>query len=216
MADTDRRSRRTTVFVAEDHPVYRSALERIARDAGYEVVGASASRPSPLARTRDLAPDILVLDLDLPSLPGQTVIRALETLGVETGVLIVSGTADQDTALATIRAGARGFVAKTSPPDEIAAALARVARGDSHLPETLHNGLAAEVRRGGDAADSLSEREIEVLAHTARGRTVEGVASELHVSKDTVKTHLRHAYSKLHVNSAPAAVAEAMRKGLVE
>jgi two-component system nitrate/nitrite response regulator NarL len=165
---------------------------------------------------RDLRPDILVLDLDLPSVRGQTVIRALATLGVEAGVLVVSGTADREKAIATIRDGARGFVPKTSSPDEIATGLARVARGDSYLPETLHNGLAAEIRRGAEAADTLSEREIEVLALTAQGNTVMSVASELHVSKDTVKTHLRHAYAKLKVNSAPAAVAVAMRKGLVE
>jgi two-component system, NarL family, nitrate/nitrite response regulator NarL len=216
MAEANRRSHRTTVFVAEDHPVFRSALERIVRDAGYELAGASGDGREVLRRASELRPDILLLDLDLPSLPGQTVMRALETLGVESAVLVVSGTADREKAIATIRAGARGFVAKTSAPDDIATALACVARGDTYLPQALHNDLVAEVRRGAEAADTLSRREIEVIALTARGRRVEGVATELHVSRDTVKTHLRNAYAKLNVSSAPAAVAEAMRKGLVD
>lgn len=205
----------TTVFVADDHPIYRAAIARIIRDAGYAFVGEADDGREALRQIRDLGPDITVLDLDMPVMSGQTVVEATQALGLGTRILVLSGSAEAEQVYSAIRTGACGYVTKAAHPTEIAKALALTARGGCYLPENLMSGLAAQIRATAPEEIRLTKRELEVLGLTAQGMSMTEIATSLQVGQETVKTHLRRIRERLGAKSTAAAIYEATRRGLL-
>jgi two-component system nitrate/nitrite response regulator NarL len=177
-----------------------------ARPAEFQVVGTGADGRIALAALRQLRCDVAVLDVRMPGLDGLAVLRSLRDEALPTSVVLVSATVGAAQAQAALDAGASALLSKEATRERICAAIAAAARGERVPAEPDGDGF----RR------LLSARELEVLHLTAAGLSAPAIGRELHLSPETIKTHLRHVYDKLGVSDRAAAVAEGMRRGLVE
>ena len=206
-----------TVLLCDDHPVFRDGLARVVRNGpGLELVGIAEGGREALARIRAEAPDVALVDLRLPDLDGMEVARAVARDGCGTRVLILSAYEDEELVYGALAAGAAGYVTKAAAPLAIVDAIVRVAAGETVVSPGLAGGLAAQIRLRADGRPALSPREREVLALLCDGLSAPRIAQRLVLGTTTVKTHLANLYEKLGVNDRAAAVAEAMRRGLIE
>jgi len=204
--------------VADDHPLYREAVVRavLARPE-FELVGQAADGRAALGAIREDRPDIAVVDVEMPSLGGVEVVRAVNRDALATRVVLLSAHLESDTVYSAVAEGVRGYLPKAWPAERICNALVAVARGELVLPNEIQAGLAAAIRsNAGPGRVHLTPREHDVLLGLADGKTAPTIAQDLHVSTATVKTHLKTLYEKLGVSDRAAAVAEAMRNGLIE
>ena len=206
------------VLVADDHPVYRRGVVRvIGGRQGFEVVGEADNGGAALDGIVALEPDVAVLDVDMPEPDGLDVLEEVVRRELPTRGILLSGHAESDPMYRAIAAGVAGYLIKTADRDTICDAIAAVVRGETVLAAEVQQALAGELRtRSGSSAPLLSVRELEVLRLTADGCSAKEVAQRLDISATTVRTYLSHAYDKLGVSDRAAAVAEAMRQGLLE
>jgi two-component system, NarL family, nitrate/nitrite response regulator NarL len=204
--------------VADDHPLYREAVVRAVRSrAEFELIGEAGDGRAALGAIRESNPDIAVLDVQMPSLGGVEVVRAVARDGLATRVVLLSAHLEADTVYAAVAEGVRAYLSKAWPAERICDALVAVARGEVVLPEEVQSGLATAIRSHAQPGrPALSPREHEVLVLIAQGLSAPAIAEQLHVSPATVKTHLKTLYEKLGVSDRAAAVAESMRRGLIE
>ena len=211
-------ARRVTVVVADDHPLFREAVVRAVRERpDFELVGEAADGREALERIRELEPDVAVLDVKMPELDGLKVLNAVRRDGLPTRIVLLTAFLDGSTAFEAVAAGAAGFLGKDADRRRITDAVAAVSRGETVLGAEVQAGLAEEIRlRGARDRPSLSPREQEILGHIAEGRSAPDIAKLLFLSPATVKSHLGALYEKLGVSDRAAAVAEAMRRGLLE
>ena len=213
------RQQRVRVIVADDHPLYREGIVRAVKDRpDLELVGEAADGREALERIRELSPDVAVLDIRMPELEGTQVLSALRRDGVATEVLFLSAFMESELAYKTVAEGAKGYLSKEASRQEICDAIVTVARGGTALAAEVQAGLATEIqtRERSHGRPSLTPRETEVLNMIAEGMSAPEIAREVHLSPTTVKTHLHTLYEKLGVSDRAAAVAEAMRRGLLE
>ena len=212
------RLERIRVYVGEDHPLYREGVIRAIRERpDFELVGSTGNGRTALDEIRATQPQVAILDLRMPDLDAIAVTRAIERDGLPTRVLLISASTDTPIVYEAVRAGAYGYVSKEAGRRDICEAIAAVARGDTVLSRTMQTELVAHVR-GRQERDRplLTAREHEVLTHLAEGSSAPQIADQLYLSTTTVKTHLANLYGKLGVSDRAAAVAEAMRRGLLE
>lgn len=209
---------RLRVVVVDDHPVYRDGVVSALRHrAELDVVAQASTGREALETVRELRPDTLVLDFELPDLTGLAVARALRRDDLATRVLFLSAYYDRGVVHDALAAGAAGFLSKNTGGAEIGDAVLAVARGETVLGGDVQAALAHEIRHGADRADAgLSERELDVLRLVASGLSAPEIGRRLHLGTTTVKTHLQRVYEKLGVADRAAAVAEAMRRNLLE
>jgi len=207
-----------TVVVVDDHPFFRDGLSRGLRQSGtLEVVGEAGTGREGLELIRSAQPDVAVLDYQMPDLDGLDVVHAVARDGLETRTLILSALTDSAVVFRALQEGASGYLSKESRRSEIIDAVLRVARGETVVPPELTAGLADQIRLQARAAGPvLSERERQVLQGFARGLSIPELAAELFLGASTVKTHTQRLYEKLGVSDRAAAVAEGMRRGLLE
>ncbi len=207
-----------TVYVADDHPVFQEAVARAVRTRPeLELAGTAGDGRRALEEIRSLAPVVAVLDLRLPLLDGLQVIGAIERDGLPTKAVMLSADSSRELVYDAVRQGADGFLTKASTLDQICDAIVAVAGGATVLAPEVQAGLVTELRdRDRPDRPLLSERESDVLKLIAQGLSGPEIAERLFVSTSTVKTHVRGLLEKLGVNDRAAAVAEAMRRGLIE
>lgn len=212
------RKERVTVVIADDHPVYRAGLARtIDQRAELNLLAESESGREALDAIRELKPQVAVIDLKMPDLDGLAILNAVKRENLETKIIMLTGYAEGETAYEVMAAGAAAYISKTSEPNTVCETVTTVARGGTYLAPEFHGALADQIKlRATDAGPILSDREAEVLKLTAAGNSVAAIGEHLHLSSATVKTHLQHTYRKLGVSDRAAAVAEAMRRGLME
>jgi two-component system, NarL family, nitrate/nitrite response regulator NarL len=211
--------RRTTVVVADDHPLFRDAIERaVRRRPELELVAVAAHGREALAAIRELAPEVAVLDLRLPDLDALQILNAVTRDQLATRVLILSAAGEPELVYRAVQGGAAGYFLKEADGDEILDAVAAAARGETVIDPALQTAVFDQVRLRGTREDRpiLTTREREVLALTAEGLSAPDIAKRLIVALPTVKTHQARLYEKLGVSERAAAVAEAMRRGLLE
>jgi two-component system nitrate/nitrite response regulator NarL len=213
------RGRRATVLIADDHPLYREGLARaISMRPDLELIGEATDGRTALEQIQQLAPDVAVLDMRMPGLRGLDIVEALTRDGSPTRVLVLSAAVESGLVYATVAAGAAGYWSKDAERDAICDAIAAVARGDRVLDPALQSGVFSEIhaREVDTGRPVLTAREHEILLCIAQGKSAPAIGAELYLSTATVKTHLGHLYEKLGVSDRAAAVAEAMRRGLLE
>lgn len=205
------------VVVGDDHPLFRGGVVRALSSGGeIEVVAEADDGISALAAIRQHRPAVALLDYRMPGMDGAEVAAAVLREGLPTRVLLVSAHDDAAIVYHAIQQGAAGFLPKESTRAEIVAAVLNCARGRDVLAPGLAAGLAGEIRRRSEpAGPALSPREREVLDLIAAGKSIPAIASELFLAPSTVKTHVQRLYEKLEVSDRAAAVAEAMRRGLL-
>lgn len=208
---------RVRVLVADDHPLFREGVARAIRDRpDLELVAETGDGTAALERIRELAPDVALLDVRLPGIDGPGVLKALRRDGDATAVLFLSAFTDGDVVHPALSAGASGYLSKEATRDEICDAIAAVARGETVLSRDAQAGVVRALHHRGTAADAvLTPREREVLTLTAAGVSAPEIGRRLFLSPATVKTHLQRTYEKLGVDDRAAAVAEAIRRGLI-
>jgi two-component system nitrate/nitrite response regulator NarL len=213
-----RPARRVRVLAADAQPLYREALTRAIRERPeLELVAEAGDGRAALDAIGAEAPDVAVLDGTLDGLSGEQVLNAVARDGLRTRVVLIAARPDQRQVYAALAGGAAGYLTKDADARELCDAIAAVARGGTVLSAELQAGLAAEIRmRAPRRRPVMSERERETLVLIAEGKSAPEIGRTLHLSTATVKTHLQHIYEKLGVSERAAAVAEAMRRGLLE
>jgi two-component system nitrate/nitrite response regulator NarL len=210
---------RVKVLLADDHPIYREGLARAIKERPELKLVAEAENGSmALDLIREHQPDVAVLDVRMPDLDGPQVMRALRREGLEVEVIFLSAGTDGGTSYGVVADGARGYLSKRAGRQEICEAISRVARGETVLAAEVQSGLASEIGRRQALAEGpdLTSREREILRLVADGLSAPDIGREIHLSPTTVKGHLHTLYDKLGVSDRAAAVAEAMRRGLLE
>jgi two-component system nitrate/nitrite response regulator NarL len=209
---------RVRVLIAEEHPLYREGVVRAIKERPeLELVGEARDGREALAMIKELQPDVAVLDVKMPQLDGLQVANALIRDAVSTRVLMLSAFLDRQIVFQAVAAGAAGYLSKDADRLEITNAIIAVNLGHTVLAPEVQAGVAAEVRsRWSPDMPSLSERERQVLEMIAEGMLAPEIGRRLHLSPATVKSHLQSLYEKLGVSDRAAAVAEAMRRGLLE
>ena len=196
------------IILVEDHSLCRSGLTDLLNQRGQMQVAAATGDaeqvPGLLEQHR---PDLLVLDLRMPSIDGLALLRRLRAAGFETPALVLTMSDAQEDLAAALRLGVRGYLLKDMEPEDVIAAIGRAARGELVVAPSLMLKLAQMLQTGApggerqDLLASLTERELEILEHLARGESNKTIARALEISHDTVKLHVRHILSKLNLSS---------------
>jgi two-component system nitrate/nitrite response regulator NarL len=211
-------SARIRVLIVDDHPVYREGVIRVLeRRPEIEVVGQVEAGREALAEIRRLGPDVALVDLRLPDIDGITVADVAGREAPLTKIIIVSAFQDSATVYRALASGARAYLPKVCSGDALCRTILAVARGETVIPPAVQAGVASEIRARRDRADKplLTARELEVLRLAADGLSAPEIAERLMLSVTTVKTHLQNTYGKLEVTDRAAAVAQALRRGLL-
>jgi two-component system nitrate/nitrite response regulator NarL len=198
---------RLRVVLVDDHALCRSGLTDLLHHRGITVAAALGDPNQVSAALREHQPDLLVLDLRMPSTDGLTLLRRLRAEGIDTPALILTMSDAEADLAAALRTGVRGYLLKDMEPEDIVAAIERAARGELAVAPTMTLKLAQMLQAGSKSSDrsglldSLTEREHQILDHLARGESNKAIARTLDISHDTVKLHVRHILSKLNLSS---------------
>jgi DNA-binding NarL/FixJ family response regulator len=204
------------VLVVDDHPIVRQGLVGVLSDeADLDVVGETGSAREAIALAGRLRPDVVLLDLELPELDGVSAIPQLKAAYADIAVLVFTAYDTDERVLGAIRAGARGYLLKGAPADEIARGIRSVAAGGSYLEPRVANKLVAEVNAPRRNVATLSQREYEVLRLVADGLPTKQIAVSLSISERTVKFHVNSIFHKLGAENRAQAVALAAQRGLL-
>ncbi|TGD89932.1 response regulator transcription factor [Mycolicibacterium sp. CH28] len=211
-------NRKVRVVVGDDHPLFRDGLVRALTGSGeVEVVAEAEDGIAALTLIKEHSPEVALLDYRMPGLNGAEVAAAVRRDELSTRVLLVSAHDDAEIVYHALQQGAAGYLPKDSTRSEIVNAVLDCAKGRDVLAPRLASGLAVEIRRRAEpSGPQLSAREREVLGMIAHGRSIPAIAEALFLAPSTVKTHVQRLYEKLGVGDRAAAVAEAMRRGLLE
>jgi DNA-binding NarL/FixJ family response regulator len=199
--------------VVDDHPALVEAISAVLDANGIEAAGSAADGASGLALIRELRPNVAIVDVRMPELGGVEVAREVTRTVPETGVALYTGYGDRALLVEALDAGARGFILKEAPLDDLVRAVRAIARGETYVDPVLAGVLA-----GVDATEKLpqlTQRERDVLRLLAEGLSNDQVGQRLFISAETVRTHVRGAMSKLDADTRTQAVATAIRKSLI-
>ncbi len=190
----------------------------IAEQPELELVAEASDGRAALEKIRQLNPDVAVIDVRMPELDGSDVLGALRDEELPTNVVFLSAFLDSKTVYEAVAAGANAYLSKEAETEEIVTAIRAAARGETILGPEVQTGLAEQIRfrEESESRPRLSDREQEVLVLIAQGLSAPEIGERIHLSTATVKTHLQHLYEKLGVSERAAAVAEGMRRGLLD
>ena len=199
------------ILVADDHAVVRAGLTQlIATFEGAELVGAAANGREAVQLCAERHPDVVLMDLEMPEVDGIEATRAIRTAHPDVAVVVLTSFSDRDRILRALDAGAAGYLLKDAEPDELLRAVHAAARGEAPLDPKAARALLS-ARRAPSAAESLSEREREVLAMVAEGLPNKVIAQRLAISEKTVKAHLTSVYRQIGVTDRTQAALWAQR-----
>jgi len=208
------------VAIADDHSLVRQGLRRYLETAeGIEVVGEAANGVELLALLEETPPEIVLVDIRMPEMDGLEAARQIRERFPDIGVIMLSAYDDRQFVVEAVRSGARGYVLKARDAEHLIQTVRLVATGNMVIDPQLVVALAEELSEAKERdrrADTLTAREVEVLQLLAFGHTNRAIAEKLFISPDTVKTHLEHIFEKLGASDRTAAVAEALRRRLIE
>ncbi|MGP3972026.1 response regulator [Streptomyces sp. 6N223] len=203
------------VLLVDDHQVVRRGLRTFLEvQDDIEVVGEAAEGAEGVARAEELRPDVILMDVKMPGTDGVEALRRLRDAGNPARVLIVTSFTERRTVVPALRAGAAGYVHKDIDPDALAGAIRSVHAGHVLLQPEVAGALLAEEVSGGGRGGSLTDREREVLALIARGRSNREIARALVLSEKTVKTHVSNILMKLDLADRTQAALWAVRHGV--
>ena len=210
---------RIRLLLVDDHGVVRAGLRLyLAGQPDLEVVGEAGDGVTAVERARELGPDVVLMDLQMPVLDGIAATRQIRAALPETEIVVLTTFIDTENIGKAIAAGAIGYVLKDVPPQELADAIRKAARGEVHLAPVVQRMLIQSMARPRGAEplpEELTEREREVLVLLAEGRSNKEIARQLRVTERTVKGHVGNVLGKLSVVSRTQAAIYAMRHGLV-
>ena len=203
------------LVVADDHPIWREAVERDLAAAGLEVVGTAGDGDKAVRVVLATRPDVLVCDLQMP---GRSGVEVTAAVAATTKVLVLSASGEQQDVLDAVKAGASGYLVKSATAAELVDAVRRTAAGDAVFTPGLAGLVLGEYRRtaADDAAPKLTARETEVLRLVAKGLTARQVAERLVLSHRTVENHVQNTLTKLQLHNRVQLVRYAVERGLTD
>ncbi|MFJ9695148.1 response regulator [Kitasatospora sp. NPDC101183] len=212
------------VMVVDDHPMWRDAVSRDLAEAGLDVVATAGDGEEAVRRARASSPQVIVLDLNLPSLPGVEVCRRVVAHDPSVRVLVLSASGEHQDVLEAVKSGATGYLVKSAGREELLAAVRRTAVGDAVFTPGLAGLVLGEFRRlasepaPASAPDvpKLTARETEVLRLVAKGLSYRQIADRLVLSHRTVQNHVQNTLGKLQLHNRVELVRYAIEQGLDE
>lgn len=207
--------------VVDDHALFRAGLISLLNEMEeFTVVGEAEDGFGALELFRQKKLDLLLLDVNMPGMGGVEAVKSLRNLprGNELHIMMLTISKNEEDLIGAISAGADGYLLKNAEPDELRKAILQIQQGMSVLsPQVtrmvLQAAVAGDHNRNSDSG--LSSREMEVLACLSQGKTTSQIASELFISENTVKTHVRHILEKLEASNRAEAVSKAVLMGLI-
>ncbi|AKA03500.1 LuxR family transcriptional regulator [Streptomyces noursei ZPM] len=212
------------VMVVDDHPMWRDAVARDLTEAGFDVVATAGDGLQAVRRAQAVAPDVLVLDLNLPGLPGVQVCRQVVGADASPRVLVLSASGEHADVLEAVKSGATGYLLKSASTEELLDAVRRTAAGEPVFTPGLAGLVLGEYRRlatepapataDEPGAPRLTERETEVLRLVAKGLSYKQIAERLVISHRTVQNHVQNTLGKLQLHNRVELVRYAIECGL--
>lgn len=200
----------TTVAIVEDNRDFRATLAHYLDDApGYRCVCACGTSEEALQKIPRLLPEVVLMDIHLPSMSGVDCTRRLKALCPSVQILILTVYEDNERIFGALKAGAGGYLLKRADPADILRAIQEVKQGGAPMSSQIARRVVQSFRETASdhpKVEALSQREEEILQHLSKGYSTKEIADRLSVSVNTVRTHLQHIYEKLHVRSRTEAV----------
>ena len=210
------------VLIVDDHDLFRSGLRNLLEDEGVQVVGEASAGQEALNIVREMAPDVVVMDLNMPGMGGVEATRHISTIAPLTRVVMLTISDQDNDVIDAILAGACGYLLKDSSIHELIAGIKAASQGESLISPTIASKVLQRVRASSTQPEiestiraELSEREIEVLKLIANGKDNAMIAGELHISPKTVKNHISNILMKLQIDNRIQAAVYAVRSGIV-
>lgn len=202
------------IVIIEDNKdlnlAYKLILEQV---SGFDVVGTFYSCEDAILEIKKLTPNLILMDLDLPGIDGIEGIKKIRKYNAEIKILVITVHEDDDRVFSAISAGAIGYITKKSNHSELISSVEKAAYGGTPLSDEIARKIVKSFQRNPDSP--LTQRETEVLAQLAQGKTYNYISKELDISFDTVKTHIKHIYWKLKVDNKSEAVILARKKNYI-
>lgn len=207
------------ILIADDHPVVREGLfAMLSREHDFEVVGEAKDGVEALNKTKELAPDVVLMDLRMPEMDGVQAMREIRATMPNVKFIILTTYSDDEYIFSGIEAGARAYLLKDAPRDELFKAIRAVHMGESLIQPVVASKLLdrfTELSRRTPSGEELSGRELEILQLMAKGAANKEISAQLNISQSTVKTHIANIFQKLGVNDRTEAVTQALKKGII-
>lgn len=207
------------ILVVDDHPVVRAGLVMmLSTQADMEVVGEAGDGQEAVTKVAELQPDIVLMDLEMPGLDGVQAIHGIHAKRADTRILVLTAYDTDERILQAVQAGARGYLLKGVPRDEIFQAVRIVNSGGSLLQPAIATKLLNRVgdMLRGEREETLTEREMQVLELMAKGYRNKEIAKDLFITERTVKFHANILFQKLNVESRTEAVSQAIQRGIIK
>jgi len=207
------------ILIADDHPVVREGLSAmLSRERDIQVVGEAENGTEAIKKAVELQPDIILMDLRMPEVDGVEAMRQIKAKNPAMKFIVLTTYDNDEYIFKGIEAGARAYLLKDAPREELFEAIRAVYKGESLIQPAVAGKVLdrfAELSRQVQVPGALSEREVEVLKLIAKGAGNKIIATSLCIGESTVKTHIQSIFQKLEVNDRTEAVTQAIKKGII-
>ena len=210
------------VLIVDDHDLFRTGLRNLLEEQGVVIVGEAATGADAVKIVREIAPDVVVMDLNMPGMGGVDATRHITAIAPLTRVVMLTISEDDSDVMDAILAGACGYLLKDSSIQDLMAGIRAASRGESLISPNIAAKVLQRVRATSTQPEiantiraELSDREIEVLKLIANGKDNAVIAGELHISPKTVKNHISNILMKLQIDNRIQAAVYAVRSGIV-
>jgi DNA-binding NarL/FixJ family response regulator len=210
------------VLIVDDHDLFRSGLRNLLEEQGVDIVGEAPDGQEALQIVRELAPDVVVMDLNMPGMGGVEATRHISSIAPLTRVVMLTISDEDNDVIDAILAGACGYLLKDSSIQDLMSGIRAASLGESLISPTIAAKVLQRVRASSSQPEiesairsELSDREIEVLKLIANGKDNSTIAADLHISPKTVKNHISNILMKLQIDNRIQAAVYAVRSGIV-
>ncbi len=210
------------LLVVDDVPLFRAGLTSALQGAGYDVVGEAADGEGAVAVAEIEQPDIVLLDVLMPGMSGIDALAKIQAVAPEAAIVLLTGSESEEDLVEGVKLGARGYIVKDMPFDQLVVSINQVANGGAAISPVMAGKLFDVLRQlvlhhdmVGARKPTLTGREIEVLEMVSEGRTSRQIGDLLFISENTVKNHIRNILDKLGLHSRNEAVLYAVRENLI-